>query len=87
MFFQKASDPVAEVTVAEVTAVVEIIADHLQDQPEAVPRRQGLTAVQHGQPPERLGQAPAEATAVVPLAHPDRVQHGQAVRYDKNRLR
>lgn len=73
-----------EATVAEVTAVVEVI----QDQPEAAPRHQGLTAVhQYAQAPERLGQALAEATAAVPLAHHDRVPHGQAVRYGKDRAR
>ena len=61
---------------AEVTAAVEVI----QGQPEAAPRHRGLTAVhQYARAPERLGQAPAEATAVVPLAHHERVRHGQAV--------
>ena len=83
MFFQKASDPAAEATVAEVTVVVEVI----QDQPEAAPRHQGVTAVQqYAQAPELLGKALAEATAVVPLPHHDRVQHGQAAQYDKNRM-
>ena len=82
MSFQKASDLVEEATVAEVTAVVEVTLD----QPEAVPRHQGVTAVQqYAQAPER--QAPAEATAVAPLAHHERVQHGQAARYGKNRAR
>ncbi len=66
---------------AEVTAAVEVI----QDQPEAAHRHQGLTAVhQSVQVPEQLGQAPAEATAVVPLAHHERVQHAAAL-YDKDR--
>ena len=75
MFFQKASDLVEEATVAEVTAVVEVI----QDQPEAVVH-------QYAQVPERLEQALAEATvAVAPLVHHERAQRGQAARYDKNR--
>ena len=73
-----------EATAAEVTAVVEVI----QDQPAAAPRHQGLMVVhQYAQAPERLGQAPAEATAVAPLAHHDRVPHGQAVQYGKDRAR
>ena len=85
MFFQKASAPVEEATVAEVTVVVEVI----QDQPEAAPHRQGLTAVhRYAQVPERLGQAPAEAmVAAVPLVHHDRVQLGQAAQCGKNRPR
>ena len=71
-----------EATAAEVTAVVEVI----PDQPEAAPRHQELTAVhQYAQTPERLEQAPAEAMALVPLAHHDRVQHVQAAQYDKDR--
>ena len=80
MFFLKASDPVEEATVVEVTVVVEAI----QDQPEAA--RQGLTAVhQYAQAPEQLGKAPAEATAVAALAHHGRAQPGRAVPYDKDR--
>ena len=83
MFFQKASDLVEEATVAEVTAVVEVI----HDQPEATPRHQGLTAVlQCALVPDLLGQALVEATVVAPLAHHDRVQHGQAARSDKDRV-
>ena len=82
MFFQKASDPVEEATVAEVTVVVEVI----QDQPEAVPRHQELTAVhQYAQVPERLGQALAEATAAVLRARHERVRPVQAARCDKDR--
>ena len=75
MFSQKVSDPAEEATEAEATAVVEVI----QDQPEAARRHQGITAVRHA-------QAPAEAIAVVPLEHHDRVQHGQAAQYGKNRM-
>ena len=84
MFFQKASDLVEEATVAEVTVVVEVI----QDQPEAALHRQGLTVVhRYAQALEPLGQALAEATAVaVLLAHRERVQHGQAAQYGKNRV-
>ena len=71
MFFQKASDPVEEVTVAEVIAVA--LAEHLQDQ--------------HAQAPELLARAAAEVMVVVRSNHHDRVQHGQAVRYGKNRTR
>ena len=68
--------------VAEVIVVVEVI----RDQHEAAPRHQGLTAVhQYAPVPEPLGKAPAEATAVVPLAHRDPVQRGQAARSDKDR--
>ena len=82
MFSQKVSDPVEEAMVAEVTAVVEAI----QDQREAAPRHQGLTAVhQYAQAPELRGKALAEATAVVPLGHHDQVQHGPAALYDKDR--
>ena len=85
MFFQKASDLVEEATVAEVTAVVEVI----QDQPEAAPHHQGFTAVQpYVQALGRPGQVLAEAmAAAVPLAHHARVRHGQAARYGKNRPR
>ena len=78
MFFQKASDPVEEATVAEV----------IQDQPEVVPRHQELTAVQqYAQVPGQLGQALAEATAAAPLAHQERAQHGQAAQYGKDKAR
>lgn len=84
MFFQKASDPVAEATAAEVPVVVEVI----QDRPEAAPHHQGLTAVhRYAQALGQLEQAPAEATAVAPLAHHERVRHGQAVQCGKNRTR
>ena len=81
MFFQKASDQVEEATAAEATVVVEVIQDH----PEAP---QDLMAVhQYAQAHGRLEQAPAEATAAALLAHHERVQHGQAVRYGKDRAR
>jgi hypothetical protein len=86
MFFQKASDPVEEVTVAEVIAVA--LAEHLQDQRGQAPLHQGLTAVhQHAQAPELLARAAAEVMVVVRSNHHDRVQHGQAVRYGKSRTR
>jgi hypothetical protein len=51
MFFQKASDPVEEVTVAEVAVVVEVItgalAEQLRDHRGQAPRHRGLTAVRH----------------------------------------
>ena len=75
-----------EATVAEVTAVVEVI----QDQPVAAPiHHQGLTAVhQYVQVPGQQGQAPAEATvAAVPLVHHAPVRRGQAVQCGKNRAR
>ena len=77
MFSQKASDPVEEVTV---------VAEVIQDRPEAAPHHQGLTAVQqYAQAPEPQGQALAEATAAVPLAPRDQAQHVQAARSDKDR--
>jgi hypothetical protein len=71
MFFQKASDPVEEVTVAEVIAVA--LTEHLQDQ--------------HAQAPELLARAAAEVMAAVLSNHHDQAQHGQAARSDKNRAR
>jgi hypothetical protein len=86
MFFQKASDPVEEVTVAEVIAVA--LAEHLQDQRGQAPLHQGLTAVhQHAQAPELLARAAAEVMAAVLSNHHDQAQHGQAARSDKNRAR
>ena len=86
MFFQKASDPVEEATVAEVLAGA--TADPLQDHPEVAHlHRRGLTVVRHAQVPERSGRAAAEATAGVPLVHHDRVQRGQAAQCGKNRTR
>ena len=59
MFFQKASDPVEEVTVAEVAVVVEVIvgalAEQLRDHHGQAPRHRGLTAVRHER--VRRGQA------------------------------
>ena len=87
MFFQKASDPVEEAMVAEVT-VAGAPAEHLQDHRGPAPlHHQGLTAVRYAQPPGLLDKAAAEATAVVPLVHHERVQHGRAVRCGKNRAR
>lgn len=90
MFFQKASDPVEEATVAEVTAVVEVIVvagitEHRRDPPAAATHPHDLTAVRRCAPALEVGQAPAEATEVAPLAHHDRAQRGQAAQCGKDR--
>ena len=89
MFFQKASDPVEEATVAEVTAVVEVIVvagitEHRRDRPAAA--RQGLTAARRYAPvPAQVGKVQAAVMAAVPPAHPNQVHRGQAAQYGKDR--
>ena len=93
MFFQKASDPVEEATVAEVTAVVEVIVvagvtEHRRDRPAAPIHPQGLTAVRrYAQVPAQAGKVQAVVMAAAPPAHHDRAHRGQVARYGKNRLR
>ena len=91
MFFPKALDLVEEVTVAGVTVAVEVIVvagitAQRRDRLAAAPiRHQDPTEIRHGQVPARAGKVPAAAMGVVPPAHHDRAQHGQAAQYGKDR--
>jgi hypothetical protein len=91
MFFQKASDPVEEATVAEVTAVVEVIVvagvtEHRRDRPAAVIHPHDPTAVRrYAQVPAQAGKVQAAAMAAVRPAHHDRAHRGQAAQCGKDR--
>ena len=91
MFFQKASDPVEEATVAEVTAVVEVIVvaevtEHRRDHPAAAIHPHDLTAVRrYAQARAQAGKVQAVVMAAVPPAHHDRAQRGQVAQCGKDR--